>query len=87
MVVRRILTNSWEKHNAFQRNLFTHNYYYNSFISKEVVMADDKDTKYIPKSRFKLATQEDCNRINNGGATEIVLNRRVRNQQVISLNQ
>ena len=41
-------------------------------------MADDKDTKYIPKSRFKLATQEDCNRINNGGATQIVLNRRVR---------
>ena len=50
-------------------------------------MADDKDTKYIPKSRFKLATQEDCNRINNGGATQIVLNRRVRNQQVTSLNQ
>ena len=41
-------------------------------------MADDKDTKYIPKSRFKLATQEDCNRINNGGATQIVLNRRVK---------
>jgi len=41
-------------------------------------MADDKDTKYIHKCRFKLATQEDCNRINNGGATQIVLNRRVK---------
>ena len=68
MVVRRILIESWEKHNAFQKNLSTHNYCYNSFISKEVMMADDKDTKYIPKSRFKLVTQEDCNRINSGGA-------------------
>ncbi len=47
-------------------------------------MADNKDTKYIPKSRFKLATQEDCNRINNGGATQIVSNRRTRKSETIN---
>jgi hypothetical protein len=35
-----------------------------------------KNTPLFPGGR--MATQEDCNRINNGGATQIVLNRRVR---------
>jgi hypothetical protein len=35
-----------------------------------------KNTPLFPGGR--MATQEDCNRINNGGATQIVLNRRVK---------
>jgi len=35
-----------------------------------------KNTSLFPGGR--MATQEDCNRINNGGATQIVLNRRVK---------
>jgi hypothetical protein len=37
---------------------------------------DKKNTPLFPGGR--MATQEDCNRINNGGATQIVLNRRVK---------
>ena len=42
-------------------------------------MATKQDKKHTPLfPRGRMATQEDCNRINNGGATQIVLNRRVR---------
>ena len=41
-------------------------------------MADDKDTKYVPKCRIVLGTQEEATALNNGEATQIVLNRRVR---------
>ena len=41
-------------------------------------MDSEKVKQYVPKLRRRLMTQEDCNRINNGGATQIVLNRRVR---------
>ena len=42
-------------------------------------MATKQDKKHTPLfSRGRMATQEDCNRINNGGAIQIVLNRRVR---------
>jgi len=37
-----------------------------------------KVKQYVPKLRRRLMTQEDCNRINNGGAMQLVLNRRVR---------
>ena len=40
-------------------------------------MDSKKVKEYVPKLREVLMTQEDCNRINNGGATQIVLNRRV----------
>ena len=39
-------------------------------------MDTKQDKKYTPKLREILMTQEDCNRINNGGATQIVLNKR-----------
>jgi hypothetical protein len=39
-------------------------------------MVDNKDTKYIPKYRARLGTQERATELNNGGATQIVLNRR-----------
>jgi hypothetical protein len=38
-----------------------------------------KNTPLFPGGR--MATQEDCNRINNGGATQIVLNRRVKSSR------
>ena len=41
-------------------------------------MDSEKVKQYVPKLRRRLMTQEDCNRINNGGATQIVLNRRVK---------
>ena len=41
-------------------------------------MDSKKVKEYVPKLREVLMTQEDCNRINNGGATQIVLNRRVK---------
>jgi len=42
-------------------------------------MATKQDKKHtLLFSGGRMATQEDCNRINNGGATQIVLNRRVR---------
>jgi len=37
---------------------------------------DKKNTPLFPGGR--MATQEDCNRINNEGATQIVLNRCVK---------
>ena len=45
-------------------------------------MATKQDKKHTPLfSRGRMATQEDCNRINNGGATQIVLNRRVKSSR------
>ena len=42
-------------------------------------MATKQDKKHTPLfPRGRMATQEDCNRINNGGATQIVLNKRVK---------
>jgi hypothetical protein len=41
-------------------------------------MDSKKVKEYVPKLREVLMTQEDCNRINNGGATQVVLNRRVK---------
>jgi len=41
-------------------------------------MDSEKVKQYVPKLRCRLMTQEDCNRINNGGATQIVLNRYVK---------
>jgi len=42
-------------------------------------MATKQDKKHTPLfSRGRMATQEDCNRINNGGATQIVLTRRMK---------
>jgi len=41
-------------------------------------MDSKKVKEYVPKLREVLMTQEDCNRINNGGATQIVLNRFVK---------
>ena len=47
-------------------------------------MADNKDTKYIPKCRAILGTQEEATAINNGGATQIVLDRRSRKSDRIN---
>ena len=41
-------------------------------------MDSEKVKQYVPKLRCRLMTQEDCNRINNGGATQIALNKRVK---------
>jgi len=41
-----------------------------------ITKQDKKHAPLFPGGR--MATQEDCNRINNGGATQIVLNRRVK---------
>ena len=38
-------------------------------------MADNKDTKYVPKCRIVLGTQEEATALNNGGATQIVVNK------------
>ena len=47
-------------------------------------MADNKDTKYVPKCRIVLGTQEEATALNNGGATQIVLNRRTRKSDRIN---
>ena len=47
-------------------------------------MANDKDTKYIHKCRAILGTQEEATALNNGGATQIVLNRRSRKSDRIN---
>jgi len=47
-------------------------------------MADNKDTKYIPKCRIVPGTQEEEAAINNGGATQIVLTRRSRKSDRIN---
>jgi len=39
-------------------------------------MATKQDKKYTPKLREILGTQEEATALNNGGATQIVLNRR-----------
>ena len=41
-------------------------------------MATKQDKKYTPKFREILGTQERATELNNGGATQIVLNKRVR---------
>jgi hypothetical protein len=42
-------------------------------------MVTKQGKKHAPLfSRGRPGTQEDCNRINNGGATQTVLNRRVK---------
>ena len=43
---------------------------------------DKKNTPLFPGMKF--GTQEDCNRINNGGATQIVLDRRSRKSDRIN---
>ena len=47
-------------------------------------MADNKDTKYVPKCRIVLGTQEEAAALNNGGATQIVLDRRSRKSDRIN---
>ena len=39
-------------------------------------MATNQDKKYTPKLREILGTQEEATALNNGGATQIVLNKR-----------
>ncbi len=39
-------------------------------------MATNQDKQYIPKLREILGTQEEATALNNGGATQIVLNKR-----------
>ncbi len=38
-------------------------------------MAKNHNKKYTPKLRHRLGTQEDCDRINKGGVTLILMNR------------
>jgi hypothetical protein len=54
----------------------------------ELKSQKEQDKKRIKKSpvRVKLMTQEDCNRLNAGGATQIVLNRRVRKWEISPQN-
>ena len=54
----------------------------------ELKRQKERDKKRINKLpvRVKLMTQEDCNRLNAGGATQIVLNRRVRKYEVSRKN-
>jgi hypothetical protein len=47
-------------------------------------MANNKDTKYIHKCRAIPGTQEEATAINNGGATQIVLDRRSRKSDRIN---
>ena len=47
-------------------------------------MAENKDAKYVPKCRIVLGTQEEATALNNGGATQIVLNRRTRKSDRIN---
>jgi len=47
-------------------------------------MANNKDTKYSPKCRIVLGTQEEATALNNGGATQIVLDRYTRKSDRIN---
>ena len=47
-------------------------------------MATKQDKKYTPKFREILGTQERATELNNGGATQIVLNRRARKSDRIN---
>jgi len=47
-------------------------------------MADNKDTKYVPKCRIVLGTQEEATALNNGGAMQIVLDRYTRKSDRIN---
>ena len=38
-------------------------------------MTKNHNKKYTPKLRHRLGTQEDCDRINKGGVTLILMNR------------
>jgi len=73
-----------ENHYDFNTIPTTPNYCYRSSAFKEVVMADNKDTKYVPKCRIVLGTQEEATALNNGGATQIVLTRRSRKSDRIN---
>ena len=42
-------------------------------------MAKNHNKKYAPKLRHRLATQEDCDRINKGCVTLILMNRNSKN--------
>jgi len=44
-------------------------------------MDSKKVKQFIPKLRCRLMTQEDYNRINKGGARQIVLSRRVKSSR------
>jgi len=77
MVVHLILINSREKDYDFKTNRSPPNYYYSSVL-KGVVM-DTKQKKHTPLfSGMVPGTQERATELNNGGATQIVLNRRVK---------
>ena len=47
-------------------------------------MADNKDTKYVPKCRIVLGTQEEATALNKGGAMQIVLDRYTRKSDRIN---
>ena len=57
-----------ENHYDFKTNTSTPTCCYASFVFKGVVMAKNKDTKYIPKCRIVPGTQERATELNNGGA-------------------
>ena len=57
-----------ENHYDFKTNTSTPTCCYGSFVFKGVVMAKNKDTKYIPKCRIVPGTQERATELNNGGA-------------------
>jgi hypothetical protein len=73
-----------ENHYDFKTNTSTPNCCYRSFVFKGVMMADNKDTKYVPKSRIVLGTQEEATALNNGGAMQIVLDRYTRKSDRIN---
>jgi hypothetical protein len=73
-----------ENHYDFKTNTSTPNCCYGSFVFKGVVMADNKDTKYVPKCRIVLGTQEEATALNNGGAMQIVLDRYTRESDRIN---
>jgi hypothetical protein len=73
-----------ENHYDFKTNTSTPNCCYRSSVFKGVVMAENKDTKYIPKCRIVPGTQEEATALNNGGARQIVLNRRTRKSDRIN---
>jgi hypothetical protein len=73
-----------ENHYDFKTNTSTPNCCYRSFVFKGVMMADNKDTKYVPKSRIVLGTQEEATALNKGGAMQIVLDRYTRESDRIN---
>jgi len=67
-----------ENHYDFKTNTSTPDCCYGNYVFKGAVMAENKDTKYVPKCRIVLGTQEEETELNNGGATQIVLDRYTR---------